>query len=76
MHPMKDTTMILHNDNPEERGSRPLGEARERHEALLRALRRMGFHDPEALAGPAPPLPLPMLAAASPAHDDDLPRAA
>lgn len=68
--------MILHNDNPEERGARPLGEARERHEALLRALRRMGFHDPEALAGPAPPLPVSALAVAPAAHDDELPRAA
>jgi hypothetical protein len=71
---MKATTMILHNDNPEECGARPLGEARERHEALLRALRRMGFHDPEGLAGPPPPLP--RAAAAPLAQDDDLPRAA
>ena len=74
MHSMKDTTMILHNDNPEERGSRPLGEARERHEALLRALRRMGFHDPEGLAGPPPAAPAPAVLPTG--FDDELPRAA
>lgn len=63
--------MILHNDNPAERGAAPLGESRERYEALLRALRRMGFHDPEALAGPPPPAP-----AAIAAPRTHLPRAA
>lgn len=35
----------------------PAPNAGQQHEALLRALRRMGFHDPEALAGPAPTTP-------------------
>jgi hypothetical protein len=49
--------MVLHFDTPPPRNNEPVGEAWERHEALLRALRRMGFHDPEALAGPAPARP-------------------
>jgi hypothetical protein len=58
MHPnTEEHPMVLHFDTPPPRNDEPVGEAWERHEALLRALRRMGFHDPEALAGPAPPRP-------------------
>jgi len=56
---MRSDTMILHCDPMPPRQPPHLVEARERYEAQLRALQRMGFHDPLRLLGPAPGLATP-----------------